>query len=171
MVAVAGRDARRLVVAAVDDDNLVATAAITVDQHSAPGEAGTAGVGGQPAGGGAAAASAPKIVVETLRASSAVRLRLTVARRVTLERLRERGLRVRLAASRDMRVDIAVRRATRLLARRSFAATRRARYVALRLAERQLRALARRRATALTVETSAAGAGTVRRRIVILGAR
>jgi hypothetical protein len=169
-VAVAGRGARRLVVAAVDDDNLVAIAAITVDQQSAPGQAGTAGTGGQPASSGAAA-SAAKIVVENIRTSSAPRLRLTVASRVTLERLRERGLRVRLAASRAVRVEVAVRRGTRVLTRRSFAATRRARYVALRLPERQLRALARRRATTLTVETSAAGAGTQQRRIVILGAR
>jgi hypothetical protein len=170
-VAVAGRGARRLIVAAADDDNLVATAVITVDQDSAPGQAGTAGTGGQPAGGGAAAASAPRIVVENIRTSSAPRLRLTVARRLTLERLGERGLRVRLAASREVRVEVTVRRGTRVLTRRSFTATRRARYVALRLPERQLRALARRRATTLTVETSAAGAGTLYRRIVIRGAQ
>ena len=41
-VAVAGRDAQRLTVAAVDNDNLVATATITVDEHSVPGQAGAA---------------------------------------------------------------------------------------------------------------------------------
>ena len=171
-VAVAGRGAQRLTVAAVDDDNLVSTATITVDEHSVPGQVGSSGPGGQPgAGGGApAASSAPEIVVETIRTSSAPRLRLTVPRRVTLEQVRERGLRVMLAASRDVHVDVTVRRGTRVLTRRRFAATRRARYVTLRLPERQLRALARRRATTLTVETSAAGAATVRRRIVVLGA-
>ena len=39
-VAVAGRDAQRLTVAAVDNDNLVATATITVDEHSVPGHVG-----------------------------------------------------------------------------------------------------------------------------------
>ena len=39
-VAVAGRDAQRLTVAAVDNDNLVATATITVDEHSVPGQVG-----------------------------------------------------------------------------------------------------------------------------------
>jgi hypothetical protein len=171
-VALAGRGARRLIVAAVDDDNLVATATITVDQRSGPGEVGSVGTAGQPPGGGAPAAGrAPQLVVETIRTSSAPRLQLTVARRVALEQVRERGLRVRLAASRDVRVAVTVRRGTRVLTRRRFAATRRARYVVLRLPERQLRALARRRATTLTVETSAAGAGTVRRRIIILGAR
>jgi hypothetical protein len=57
------------------------------------------------------------------------------------------------------------------MTRRRLAATRRARYVTLRLPQRQLRDLARRRATTLTVETSAAGARTLRRRIVVLGAR
>ena len=107
--------------------------------------------------------------METIRSSSAPRLRLTVVGRVTVKRVRERGLRVMLAASRDLRVDVTVRRGTRVLTRRRFAATRRALYVTLRLPERQLRALARRRTTTLTVETSAAGAGTLRRRIVILG--
>ena len=48
-VAVAGRDAQRLTVAAVDNDNLVATATITVDEHSVPGQL-DAGPGGDPAG-------------------------------------------------------------------------------------------------------------------------
>jgi hypothetical protein len=169
-VAVAGRGARRVIVAAVDDDNLVSTATITVDRHSAPGQVGSAGTGGQPAGDDAAtASSAPKLVVETIRTSSAPRLRLTVARRVTVARLRERGLRVMLAASRAVHVDVTVRRGTSVLIRRRFAATHRARYVALHLPARQLRALARRSATTLTVETSAAGA-TLRRQVVIVGA-
>ena len=169
-VAVAGRGAQRLTVAAVDDDNLVATATIVVDEHSVPGQVGAAGPGAQPAGSSAtAASSAPKIVVEAIRAASTPRLRLTVARRVTLARVRERGLRVMLAASRAVHVDVTVRRGARVLARRGFAATRRAGYVTLRLPRAQLRELARRRATTLTVETSAAGAGTLRRRIVVLG--
>ena len=169
-VVVAGRGAQRLTVAAVDDDNLVATATIVVDEHSVPGQVGAAGPGAQPAGSSAtAASSAPKLVVEAIRAASTPRLRLTVARRVTLARVRERGLRVMLAASRAVRVDVTVRRGARVLARRGFAATRRARYVTLRLPGAQLRELARRRATTLTVETSVAGAGTLRRRIVVLG--
>ena len=174
-VTVAGRGALRLTVAAVDDDNLVATATISVDQHSAPGEVstgGTGGTGGQAGaggGGGPAASSEPEIVVEAIRFSLAPRLRLTVPRRITLGQVRKRGLRVMLAASPDVHVKVTVRRGTRVLTRRGFAATRRARYVTLRLAQRQLRELARRRATTLTVETSAAGAGTLRRRIVVLG--
>ena len=170
-VAVPGRGARRVTVAAVDDDNLVDTATITIDQRSAPGQVGSTGTGGEPAGGGAAAGSAPEIVVESIRASSAPTLRLTVARRITVARVREHGLRVMLAASRDVHVDVTVRRGARVLTHRRFAATHRARYVALRLPAQQLRALARRRATTLTVETSAAGAGTLRRQVVILGAR
>jgi hypothetical protein len=172
-VVVAGRGAQRLTVAAVDDDNLVATATISVDQHSVPGQVGTAGPGGQTGGGGggaAATSSAPKIVVEAIRSSSAPRLRLTVRRRITLEQVRKRGLQVMLAASPDVHVNVTVRRGTRVLTRRRFAATRRARYVTLRLAQRHLRELARRRATTLIVETSAAGAGTLRRRIVVLHA-
>ena len=38
-----------------------------------------------------------------------------------------------LAASRDVHVDVTVRRGARVLARRGFAATQRARYVTLRL--------------------------------------
>jgi hypothetical protein len=157
-------------VAAVDDDNLVATATIVVDEHSVPGDVGSTGPGAHSAD-SRATGSAPKIVVEALRIASAPRLRLTVPRRVTLARLRARGLRVMLGASRAVHVDVTVRRGTRVLARRRFAATPRARYVTLRLAQRQLRELARRRATTLTVETSAAGAGTVRRQIVVRGAR
>ena len=170
-VVVAGRGARRLTVAAVDDDNLLATATITVDEHSAPGQVGTAGPGAHPAGSAAPAAGrAPRIVVEALRIASAPRLRLAVPRRITVARLRARGLRVMLAASRAAHVDVTVRRATRVLARRRFAATPRARPVTLRLSRRRLRELARQRATTLTVETSAAGAGTVRRRVVVRGA-
>jgi hypothetical protein len=170
-VAVAGRGARRLTVAAVDDDNLVATATITVDEHSHPGQVGTPGPGDQPAGGGApATGNAPKIVVEALRIASAPRLRLTVPRRITLAQVRARGLQVLLGASRDVRIDVAVRRGTRVLVRRRFAATPRARHVTLRLPRRHLRELARQRETTLTIETSAAGARTVRRRIVVRGA-
>jgi hypothetical protein len=170
-VSVAGRGARRVTVAAVDDDNLVATATITVDEHSRSGQVGSAGPGAQPAGGGApAAGGAPRIVVEALSIASAPRLRLTVARRITLARVRARGLQVMLGASGDVHVDVTVRRGTRVLVRRRFAATRRARRVTLRLPQRHLRELARRRATTLTVETSARGAGTVRRRIVVRGA-
>jgi hypothetical protein len=169
-VAVAGHGARRLTVAAVDDDNLVATATITVDEHSVPGQVGTAGPGPHAADGGApASGSAPKIVVEDLRVRSAPRLRLTVARRVTLAQVRARGLQVMLGASRAVHVNLTVRRGARVLARRRFAATPRARSVTLRLPRRALRELARRRATTLTVETSAAGAGTVRRRTVVRG--
>jgi hypothetical protein len=57
-----------------------------------------------------------------------------------------------------------------VLTRRAFAATKRARYVALRLSKRQLRDLARRRSTTLTIEISAPGAGSLRRRIVVLRA-
>jgi hypothetical protein len=85
--------------------------------------------------------------------------------------VRERGLRVLLAASRDVHVDVAVRRGARILTHRRFAATHRARYVALRLPAAQLRALARRRTTTLTIETSAPGSGTLRRQVVVLGAR
>ena len=171
-VAVAGRGARRLTVAAVDDDNLVATATIVVDEHSVPGDVGSAGPGAYSADSHApATGSAPKIVVEALRIASAPRLRLTVPGRVTLAQLRARGLRVMLGASRAVHVDVTVRRGTRVLARRRFAATPRARSVTLRLAQRQLRELARRRATTLTVETSAARAVTVRRQIVVRGAR
>jgi hypothetical protein len=164
-VAVAGGGARRLTVAAVDADNLVATATITVDEHSVPGQVGSAGPGAH----SAASGSVPKIVVEALRLASAPTLRLTVPRRITLAHVRERGLRVTLGASRGVHVDVTVRRGTRVLARRRFAATRRARSVTLRLSRRALRELGRRRATTLTVETSAAGAATVRRRIVVAG--
>jgi len=57
-VVVAGRGERRLIVAAVDNDDLVAAATITVDQHSGPGEV---GVAASPAS--TAAASAPSVVV------------------------------------------------------------------------------------------------------------
>jgi hypothetical protein len=168
-VAVAGRGARRLTVAAVDDDNLVATATIAVDERSVPGQVGTAGPGA--AGGGATATgSVPRIVVEALRIASAPRLRLTVPRRITAAQVRARGLRVMLGASRAVHVDVTVRRGTRVLARRRFAATPRARSVTLRLPRRHVRELARQHATTLIVETSAAGAGTVRRRIVVRGA-
>jgi hypothetical protein len=179
-VVVAGRSARRLTVAAVDNDNLVAAATITVDEHSVPGQA---GVGGDPGAGGdapgtisdptplpTAAVSSPKIVVAASRVASAARLQLTVGRRTTLKQVRKRGLQVTLTASRDVHVDVTVRRGTRVLARRGFAATRRAKHVTLRLAKRQLRDLARRRATTLTVEISAPGARTLRRQIVILRA-
>jgi hypothetical protein len=170
-VAVSSHGAQRVTVAAVDDDNLVATATITVDEHSHPGQMGTPGPGAQPAGGGAPAAGrAPKIVVEALSLTSGPRLRLTVPRRITVGQVRARGLRVTLGASRDVHVDVTVRRGARVLARRRFAATRRARHVTLRLPQRHLRELARQRATTLTVTTSAPGAGTVRRRIVVLGA-
>ena len=49
-VAVAGRGARRMTVAAVDDDNLVATATIVVDEHRHPGTARHAGPGPARAG-------------------------------------------------------------------------------------------------------------------------
>jgi len=178
-VVVAGRSARRLTVAAVDNDNLVAAATITVDEHSVPGQVGGGGAG---AGGDApgtisdptplptATASSPKIAVAASRVASAARLRLTVGRRTTLKQVRERGLQITLAASRDVRVGITVRRGTSVLARRGFAVTRRAKHVTLRLAKRQLRDLARRRATTLTVEISAQGARTLRRQIVILRA-
>jgi hypothetical protein len=170
-VAVPDRGVRRVTVAAVDDDNLVDTATITVDERSAPGQVGSTGTGSQPAGGDATPGSTPGLVVESIRTSSAPRLRLTVARRVTIAHVRERGLRVLLAASRDVHVDVMVRRGTRVLAHRRFAAPQRARYVALRLPAPQLRSLARRRTTTLTVETSAPGSGTLRRRVVILGTR
>jgi hypothetical protein len=170
-VAVAGRGARRVTVAAVDDDNLVATATIIVDEHSQPGQVGTPGPSAQPARSGAlATAGGPKIVVEALSIASAPKLRLTVPRRITLAQLRARGLQVLLGASRDVHVDVTVRRGTRVLVRRRFAANRRARHVTLRLPQRQLRALARRRATTLTVETSAAYGSSLRRRIVVRGA-
>jgi hypothetical protein len=170
-VAVPGRGARRVTVAAVDDDNLVDTATITVDQRSAPGQVDSAGTNSQPAGGDATPGSTPGLVVESIRTSSAPKLRLTVAPRVTIAHVRERGLRVLLAASRDVHVDVAVRRGARILTHRRFAATHRARYVALRLPAAQLRALARRRTTTLTIETSAPGSGTLRRQVVVLGAR
>jgi hypothetical protein len=171
-VAVAGGGARRLTVAVVDDDNLVATATITVDEHSRPGQVvGTPGQGAQPAPGGApTAGSVPKLVVEALSLASAPRLRLTLPRRITLAQVRARGLQVLLGASRAVHVDVTVRRGTRVLTRRRFAASPRARHVTVRLPQRHLRELARRRATTLTVETSAPGAGTVRRRIVVRGA-
>ena len=75
-----------------------------------------------------------------------------------------------LAASRNLHVGVTVRRGARVLARRGFAATQHARYVTLRLSDRRLRELARRRATTLTVEISAAGAPTVRRRVVVVRA-
>ena len=174
-VVVAGRSARRLTVAAVDNDNLVAAATITVDEHSVPGQVGGGGAG---AGGDAPGtisdptplptATGRKIAVAASRVASAARLRLTVGRRTTLKQVRERGLQITLAASRDVRVGITVRRGTSVLARRGFAVTRRAKHVTLRLAKRQLRDLARRRATTLTVEISAQGARTLRRQIVIL---
>jgi hypothetical protein len=179
-LAVAGRGARRLTVAAADEDNLVAAATMTVDEHSVPGQAGAAG---EPAADGdvsatisdsphlaAATGDAPKIAVAASRVASAARLQLSVGRRMTLEQVSARGLQLRLAASRDVRVGVTVRRGTRVLARHGFAATRRARRVALRLTRRQLRDLARRSATTLTVEISAAGAGSLHRRIVILSA-
>ena len=171
-VAVAGRGAQRLTVAAVDDDNLVSTATITVDEHSAPEQAGTAVPGGQPGGGAGAPATtrALEIVVESSRSLSPARLRLTVPRRSTLEQVRRRGLRALLAASRNLHVGVTVRRGARVLARRGFAATQHARYVTLRLSDRRLRELARQRATTLTVEISAAGAPTVRRRVVVVRA-
>jgi len=170
-VAVAHGGARRLTVAAVDADNLVATATITVDEHSVPGQVGSAGSGTHSAANGApAAASRPKIVVEALRLASGPTLRLTVTRRVTLAQVRARGLRARLGASRAVQVDVTVRRTTRVLARRRFAAGRRTRFVTLRLPRRALRELAERRTTTLTVETAAAGAATVRRRVVVAGA-
>ena len=181
-VAVAGRDAQRLTVAAVDNDNLVATATITVDEHSVPGQVG-AGPGGDPVGHGdapgtisdptplpSAASDAPRIVVADSRFASAPRLQLAVGRRTTLRQVRARGLQVTLAASRDLHVSVALRRGASVLARRGFAATRRARRVTLRLTKRQLRDLGRRSATTLTVEISAAGASSVHRRIVILRA-
>jgi hypothetical protein len=164
-VVVAGRGERRLIVAAVDNDNLVAAATITVDQHSGPGEV---GVAASPAS--TAAASAPSIVVEANRTASPAGLRLTVPRRITLARLRERGVQVTLAAARGVHVHVTVRRGTRVLARRAFAATKRARPVTLRLSRRQLRDLARRRSTTLTIEVSAPGTGSLRRRIVVLRA-
>ena len=171
-VAVAGRGAQRLTVAAVDNDNLVSAATIVVDQSSVPGQAGAALPVGQPGGGGGVPATtvAPKIVVEATRSLSPARLRLTVPRRSTLEQLRRRGLRVMLAASRAVHVVVTVRRGARVLARRGFAASKRARYIALRLPERRLRELARRPFTTLTVEISAAGARTVRRRVVVVRA-
>ena len=108
--------------------------------------------------------------MEAGRSLSPARLRLTVARSSTLEQVRRRGLQVLLAASRHVHVGVTVRRGARVLARRGFAATQRARYVTLRLPNRELRELARRRATTLTVEISAAGAATVRRRMVVRAA-
>ena len=171
-VAVAGRGAQRLTVAAVDDDNLVSAATITVDEHSVPEQAGTAVPGGQPGGGAGAPATtgALEIVVESSRSLSPARLRLTVPRRSTLEQVRRHGLRALLAASRNLHVGVTVRRGARVLARRGFAATQHARYVTLRLSDRRLRELARQRATTLTVEISAAGAPTVRRRVVVVRA-
>jgi hypothetical protein len=170
-VAVANRGARRVTVAAVDDDDLVATATIIVDEHSHPGQVGTPGPGALSAGGGAPATGrVPKVVVEALSIASAPKLRLTVPRRITLAQLRARGLQVLLGASREVHLDVTVRRGTRVLVRRRFAAARRARRVSLRLPQRQLRALARRRATTLTVETSAADGSRLRRRVVVLGA-
>ena len=171
-VAVAGHGPRRLTVAAVDDDNLVTTATITIDEHSVPGQAGAPGPSPHAADGGggtAAAGSAPRIVVEALRIRSAPRLRLTVARRVTFARVRARGLQVTLGASRAVAVNVTIRRGARVLARRRFAATPRRRSIRLRLPRRALRELAHQRATTLIVETSATGAGVVRRRIVVRG--
>jgi hypothetical protein len=171
-VVVSGGGARRLTVAAVDDDHLVATATIVVDEHSVPGQLGSAGPDAHSADSRApAAGSAPKIVVEALRLAPAPRLRLTVARRIGVAQVRARGLRVMLGASRAVHVEVTVRRGTRVVARHRFAATPRARSVTLRLPQRQLRELAQRHATTLTVETSAAGAAPVRRRIVVRGAR
>ena len=118
----------------------------------------------------AAALDSPRIAVADSRVASAPRLQLSVGRRTTLKQVRERGLQVMLAASRDLHVSVALRRGTSVLARRGFAATRRARRVTLRLTKRQLRDLGRRSATTLTVEISAAGAISVHRRIVILRA-
>jgi hypothetical protein len=176
-VVVAGRGAQRLTVAAVDNDNLVATATITVDAHSAPDQVVAASSGSEPGGAPAisdptsvqaAAIDSPKIGVAASRIASAARLQLTVGGHTTLKQLRERGLRGTLAASRDVRVGLTVRRGTRVLAHRGFAATQRPKDVTLHLSNRQLRDFARRRATTLTVEVSAAGASSLRRRIVIL---
>jgi hypothetical protein len=105
--------------------------------------------------------------VAASRVAAAVRLRLAVGGRTTRTRVRERGLQLTLSASRDMPVDVTVRRGTRILVRRTFAATRRAMHVTLRLTRRQLRELARRSTTTLTVEISAAGASTLRRQVVV----
>jgi hypothetical protein len=179
-VAVAGHSARRLTVVAVDNDNLVAAATITVDEHSVSGEVGVGGAPGahddapgtinDPAPLPTAAVRPAKITVAANRVASAARLRLTVGRRTTLAQVRERGLQITLAASRDVRVGVTVRRGTRVLARRGFAAARRVKHVTVRLSKRQLRDLARRRATTLTVAISAPGARTLRRQIVILRA-
>jgi hypothetical protein len=75
-----------------------------------------------------------------------------------------------VAASRGVRVDVALRRSTRLLTRRGLAAAQRARPVTLRLSRRQLRDLGRNSATTLAVEMSAAGSVTVRQRIVVVRA-
>jgi hypothetical protein len=175
-VVVAGRGAQQLTAAAVDNDNLMAAATITVDEHSVPSEVGAADPGagggapgtiGDPSSVPAAAPNAPKIAVAASRVASATRLQLTAGQRMTLTQMRTRGLRLTLAASRDVHVAIAVRRGSRVLAREAFAATRRAKHVTLRLGKRQLRELARRRATTLTVEISAAGASSLRRQIVI----
>jgi hypothetical protein len=178
-VVVAGRGPQALTVVAVDDDNLVATATITVDEHSGPGDVGVPGPGGDPGAGDAPPGTIddptplptpPQIAVAASHVASAARLRLTVSRRMTLKQVRERGLRVTLAASRGVDVGVTVRRGTRVLVRRGFAAKRRVTHVTLRLTKRQLRDLARRRATTLTVEVSAPGARPVRRPIVILRA-
>jgi hypothetical protein len=165
-VAVAGRGPQLLTVAAVDDDNLVAAATITVDEHSLPGQVGTA----LPSPVTAASAALPQIVVQADRVVAPARLRLTVGRRVGLDQVRARGLRVTVGASRGVRVDVALRRGTRLLTRRGLTAAQHARRVTLRLSQRQLRDLGRRRATTLAVEISAAGSVTLRRRIVVVRA-
>jgi len=179
-VAVAGRGAQQLTVAAVDNDNLVAAATISVDEHSVPDQVDAGDPGGEGGAGGgaadtasdlssmpAAATSSPQIAVAGSRIASAARLRLTASGRMTLKQVRARGLQVTLAASRDVQVGVTVRRGTRVLARGAFAATRRAKHVTLRLSGRQLRELARRSATTLTVEISAAGASSLRRQIVV----
>jgi hypothetical protein len=179
-VVVAGRGAQQLTVVAVDNDNLVAAASITVDEHTVAGQVGAGDPGGGSGAGGSAAetiagpssvpaavVSSPRIAVAASRIASAARLRLTVGRRVTLEQVRARGLQVTLAASRDVRVGVTVRRGTRVLARGAFAATRSAKHVTVRLSRRQLRKLAGRGATTLTVEISAAGASSLRRQIVV----
>jgi hypothetical protein len=179
-VVVAGRGAQRLTVVAVDNDNLVAAATITVDEHTVVGQAGGGDPGGESAAGGgptetvgapssvpAATVSSPGIAVAASRIASAARLRLTVGRRTTLKQVRARGLQVTLAASRDVQVGVTVRRGTRVLARAAFAATRSAKHVTVRLSRRQLRELAGRGATTLTVEIAAPGARSLRRQIVV----
>ena len=99
---VAGRGPRRVTVAAVDNDNLLATATTTVDEHSVPDQVAAApsepeAAGGAPAAIGdppsvaPAAGDSPRIGVAASRVASAARLELTVGRRTTLKQLRETG--------------------------------------------------------------------------------